>query len=85
MCRQNHNCAVDYFALGVIGYEFMLGRVLKIILLIIDYRGPITVKLEKTLEIKFSLNRYQLRSMRFLKAGLLKLQTLSIKYKLYHS
>ena len=26
MCRQNHNCAVDYFALGVIAYEFMLGR-----------------------------------------------------------
>lgn len=27
MCRQNHSYAVDYFALGVIGYEFMLGRV----------------------------------------------------------
>ena len=27
MCRQNHCCAVDYFALGVIGFEFMLGRV----------------------------------------------------------
>jgi len=26
MYRQNHCCAVDYFALGVIGYEFMLGR-----------------------------------------------------------
>ena len=26
MCRQNHGYAVDYFALGVIGYEFMLGR-----------------------------------------------------------
>jgi serine/threonine protein kinase len=26
MCRQNHTYAVDYFALGVIGYEFMLGR-----------------------------------------------------------
>jgi len=29
MYRQNHCCAVDYFALGVIGYEFMLGRVSK--------------------------------------------------------
>ena len=28
MCRQNHCCAVDYFAVGVIGYEFMLGRVI---------------------------------------------------------
>jgi protein kinase A len=30
MCAQNHTIAVDYFALGVIGYEFMLGRVNKI-------------------------------------------------------
>jgi serine/threonine protein kinase len=27
ICRQNHGVAVDYFALGVIAYEFMLGRV----------------------------------------------------------
>jgi hypothetical protein len=27
MCRQNHGIAVDYFALGVIAYEFMLGKV----------------------------------------------------------
>ena len=27
MCRQNHGIAVDYFALGVIAYEFMMGRV----------------------------------------------------------
>ncbi|KAL4497825.1 hypothetical protein ABPG72_000580 [Tetrahymena utriculariae] len=26
MCRQNHGIAVDYFAVGVIGYEFMMGR-----------------------------------------------------------
>lgn len=26
MCRQNHSYAVDYFAIGVIGYEFMLGK-----------------------------------------------------------
>ena len=26
MCRQNHSFGVDYFALGVIGYEFMMGR-----------------------------------------------------------
>ena len=29
MCRQNHSFGVDYFALGVIGYEFMLGKVQK--------------------------------------------------------
>ena len=27
MRGQNHTAAVDFFALGVIGYEFMLGRV----------------------------------------------------------
>ncbi|CAD8169221.1 unnamed protein product [Paramecium pentaurelia] len=26
MCRQNHGIAVDYFALGVIAYEFMIGK-----------------------------------------------------------
>jgi serine/threonine protein kinase len=26
MCKQNHGYAVDYFALGVILYEMMLGR-----------------------------------------------------------
>lgn len=26
MCRQNHGVAVDYFALGVITHEFMLGK-----------------------------------------------------------
>ncbi|EGR27410.1 protein kinase domain protein [Ichthyophthirius multifiliis] len=26
MCRQNHGIAVDYYALGVIVYEFMMGR-----------------------------------------------------------
>jgi len=29
MCAQNHTIAVDYFALGVIGYEFMLGKVIE--------------------------------------------------------
>ena len=27
MCAQNHTIAVDYFALGVIAYEFMNGKV----------------------------------------------------------
>lgn len=26
MCRQNHTCSVDYFAVGVIAYECMFGR-----------------------------------------------------------
>jgi serine/threonine protein kinase len=27
MCRQNHGIAVDYYALGIICYECMMGRV----------------------------------------------------------
>ena len=27
LCKQNHGVAVDYFALGVIAYEFMMGQV----------------------------------------------------------
>jgi len=26
LCRYNHGLAADYFAIGVIGYECMLGR-----------------------------------------------------------
>ena len=26
MCRQNHGVAVDYFALGIVAYEFMYGK-----------------------------------------------------------
>ena len=29
MCAQNHTIAVDYFALGVITFEFMMGYVLQ--------------------------------------------------------
>jgi hypothetical protein len=26
MCRQDHSFAVDYYAVGVIAYEFMMGK-----------------------------------------------------------
>ena len=26
MCRQNHGVAVDYFAVGIVTYEFMFGK-----------------------------------------------------------
>jgi len=26
ICRKNHSYGADYFAVGVMGYEFMLGR-----------------------------------------------------------
>ena len=31
MCRMNHSFTADFFALGVIIYEFMLGKVYKIL------------------------------------------------------
>ncbi len=34
MCAKNHTIAVDYFALGVMTYEFMIGRVTNCINLI---------------------------------------------------
>lgn len=34
MCRQNHGVAVDYFAIGVIAYECMMGRVIYFIYII---------------------------------------------------
>ena len=30
MCAQNHTIAVDYFALGVMTYEFMFGKVIRL-------------------------------------------------------
>lgn len=36
MCRQNHGVAVDYFAVGVIAYECMMGRVSLIILILAE-------------------------------------------------
>ena len=29
-CAQNHTIAVDYFALGVMTYEFMFGKVIRL-------------------------------------------------------
>lgn len=52
MCAKNHTIAVDYFALGVMTYEFMNGRVNIIIniLFINSYQRPYVGKTRK--EIK---------------------------------
>ena len=39
MCRQNHSFIVDYFALGVIAYEFMLGRVLLLYINFVNFKN----------------------------------------------
>lgn len=56
MCRQNHTYAVDYYALGVIAYEFMLGRVLMKYYII---RDLMLVVQDKRLEIKYQLNKFK--------------------------
>ena len=47
MCRQNHGVAVDYFALGIMAYEFMMGKVLFLCELLFISRDHIMGDLEK--------------------------------------
>lgn len=75
--KTKYGVSADYFAIGVIGYEFMTGRVN------FKFRGDIMGKVEKKLEIKFWLNKFNRRDMKFLKGDLLKQLILSIKY-FYH-
>ena len=56
MCRQNHGVAVDYFALGIIAYECMMGRV-RLSLLI--FRGRTWAKHVRRYGITYCPNRYQ--------------------------
>lgn len=81
MCKQNHGVAVDYYALGVIAYECMLGQVHFKVCRDIDVlnRGLILEEIERRLETKFWLNKSRLRGVRSLKDGLLKLQILLIR------
>ena len=48
MCKQNHTYAVDYFAVGVIAYEFMIGRVI----INFKFRDRMLEDPDKKLEIK---------------------------------
>lgn len=59
MCRQNHSFAVDYFALGVIGYEFMLGRVMLFRNYLLLIRDLIQEDLDWKLETKFLQNKFK--------------------------
>ncbi len=73
MCRQNHGVAVDYYALGVMAYECMIGKVIlltKIIVIISNSRDRILEEIEKKLETKFWQNKFKSKEMKFLKAGL---------------
>ena len=51
MCKQNHGIAADFFAVGVIAYECMIGKVYFIAIFM--NRGLIKVKHVKIFESKF--------------------------------
>jgi len=79
MCRQNHNIQVDYFAVGVMAFECMFGRV--IFHSIYLHRGPTSASPDRRSATRSSLNRYKLRKTRSQKVGPWKLQTSSIRYE----
>jgi len=61
MCKQSHGVAVDYYALGIIAYECMLGQVTYHIIVEnkINNRDLMLEEIERKLEIKFSQNKFK--------------------------
>ena len=57
MCRQNHTTSVDYFAVGVMAYECMFGKVTIHHFLMLFCRGHISANHEKKSETTFFQNR----------------------------
>lgn len=81
MCRQNHGVSVDYFAVGVMAYECMFGRVRKLHLILtsIFYSVPMWVKPEKRFVIIFCQSRFRSNETKFPEVGLSRQLTLSTK------
>ena len=69
----NHSFVSDYFAVGVIAYELMTGRVP-----LLAHRDPIMADQEIKLEISCSPNKFNYAKLKSLKIGAMKLQILSI-------
>lgn len=61
ICKQNHGVAVDYFAVGVMVYEFMLGRVKEISCFraLISSSDLIKGDQGKRFEMPFSRSKYK--------------------------
>lgn len=70
MCRQNHGVAVDYFALGVIAYECMMGRVTH--LYIFNCSGHTWVRRGRRSGTTYWLSRFKSRDTRYHRGGLWK-------------
>ena len=74
MCRQNHGVAVDYFAVGVMAYECMFGRVN--LFIIILNRDLTWGSRGRRSETTFCPSRSKSREMKYPKVGRLRLLTL---------
>ena len=62
MCRQNHGVAVDYFALGVIAYEFMMGRVwISVTIKIIKFYRPYQGRSRKEIRDQILAKQVQIK------------------------
>ncbi len=66
MCRQNHGVSVDYFAVGVIAFESMMGRVSSLFHFI---RDPMSVKLGRKLGITFWQSKCKLKDTKYRLGG----------------
>ena len=69
---------MDYFAVGVMAYECMFGKVSNIILLTLC-RDLMLGNLDRRSEITYSRSRFRLRRMKYLKVGHWRLLTLSTR------
>ena len=68
MCRQRHTVSVDYFAVGVMAYECMNGRVRKQ-LVILMFSGHMWGNQGRRFVTIFSRSKSRSESTRFQKAG----------------
>lgn len=80
MCRQNHGIGVDYFAVGVMAFECMFGRVTPSIF--IFNRDPMLENPDRRSETIFYPNKFKLKKVTFPRVGLSKQPTSSTKYPL---
>lgn len=68
MCSQDHSFGVDHFALGVIAYELMMGKVFCLL-----FRDHIKGKIDHKLDKLSSQSKYKFQNLKFLHIGQCKL------------
>lgn len=73
LCKQVHSYEVDYYAIGIIAYELMMGKVNLFL-----HRDHIQESIDNRSETQFYQNNISSRKTKFQMAGVLKQQTLLI-------